>query len=319
MKRKRQKTDTEAEKALRREDDRLWKSILEEVFEDFLRFFFPSADKIFDFSKGFEYLDKELTEIYPDPEEKLTGRVVDKLVKAYHWNGKEDWILVHVEVQSQKQPEFSKRMYQYHSLLSNRFDRPITSIAVFTFEDGKKTSPIYESSFAGTSVVFKYNALNIFDFTDDELKESSNVFALVALVAKKALLQGKVADRELLDEKLALARLLYEKGYFTKDKLQKIGAFLNNYVRFENRKMNRIFTKRFDTITNKKNSMGIMETLAVIAKEKGIEEGIEKGRETREIEIARNLITNGKFSDEDIASATDIPLKVIRRMRKEAK
>jgi len=50
---------------VRRRDDLIWKSVLEEVFEDFLRFFFAEADSLFDIDKGFEYLDKELEQLFP--------------------------------------------------------------------------------------------------------------------------------------------------------------------------------------------------------------------------------------------------------------
>jgi len=34
-------------------NDLLWKAALEDLFDDFLRFFFPNAEEIFDFSKNF--------------------------------------------------------------------------------------------------------------------------------------------------------------------------------------------------------------------------------------------------------------------------
>jgi hypothetical protein len=46
-------------------NDLLWKFILEDVFEEFLRFFYANADLIFDMSKGFDFLDKELEELFP--------------------------------------------------------------------------------------------------------------------------------------------------------------------------------------------------------------------------------------------------------------
>ncbi|TAM96844.1 MAG: hypothetical protein EPN39_12730 [Chitinophagaceae bacterium] len=49
-------------------DDTLWKGILENLFDDFLRFFFPDADDLFDMKKGFEFLDKELEQLFPAPE-----------------------------------------------------------------------------------------------------------------------------------------------------------------------------------------------------------------------------------------------------------
>ena len=48
---------------------------------------------------------------------------------------------------------------------------------------------------------------------DTELEVSSNTFAVVALVAKKALQEGKSLDPELLRQKLSLAKLLLNKGF----------------------------------------------------------------------------------------------------------
>ena len=63
-------------------NDILWKAILEDIFDDFLRFFYPNADEIFDFSKGFEYLDKELEQLFPPEQDQYEPRYVDKLVKS---------------------------------------------------------------------------------------------------------------------------------------------------------------------------------------------------------------------------------------------
>ncbi len=57
----------------------MWKGILEEVFDDFLRFFFPKADLVFNMKKKLDFLDKELSEMYPEPEKKSDTRFVDKL------------------------------------------------------------------------------------------------------------------------------------------------------------------------------------------------------------------------------------------------
>lgn len=40
-------------------DDRLWKGLLEDLLEDFLRFFFPESFELFDPDRGVAYLDKE--------------------------------------------------------------------------------------------------------------------------------------------------------------------------------------------------------------------------------------------------------------------
>jgi len=53
---------------MRRKNDQLWNSLLEDVFDDLLRFVFPEADKVFDMQRGFEFLDKELNELTPEPD-----------------------------------------------------------------------------------------------------------------------------------------------------------------------------------------------------------------------------------------------------------
>jgi hypothetical protein len=93
--------------------DILWKGILEGTFDDFLRFFFPNADSIFDMERGFEFLDKELEQLYPN-QDKPKQRYVDKLVKVFTKDNTEKWILVHIEVQGYKDKDFGERMFTYY-------------------------------------------------------------------------------------------------------------------------------------------------------------------------------------------------------------
>ena len=49
--------------------DRLWKGIIEDLFEDFLHYFRPHlAQNEVDFSKGFEFMDKDLDILKPESE-----------------------------------------------------------------------------------------------------------------------------------------------------------------------------------------------------------------------------------------------------------
>ena len=64
-------------------NDILWKAVLEDLFDDFLRFFYPNANKLFDMERGFEYLDKELDQLFPPEGDQYAPRYVDKLVKVF--------------------------------------------------------------------------------------------------------------------------------------------------------------------------------------------------------------------------------------------
>jgi hypothetical protein len=63
--------------------DVLWKGLMEELMADLLLFVEPAIGRELDLGRGFEFLDKELTEMYPEPEKPSNTRVVDKLVKVF--------------------------------------------------------------------------------------------------------------------------------------------------------------------------------------------------------------------------------------------
>jgi hypothetical protein len=67
--------------------DILWKGIIEEVFDDLLKFIFPEAEECFDLRQKFTFLDKELAELYPEPDKSSGTRLADKLIKVYRRDG----------------------------------------------------------------------------------------------------------------------------------------------------------------------------------------------------------------------------------------
>jgi len=287
--------------------------MLEEVFDDFLRFAFPQADRIFNMYRGFEFLDKELGEMYPEPDKRSNTRFVDKLVKVYTKTGKARYLLVHVEVQGHHDPRFTKRMFKYFYRIFDRFDHPVIPIAIFTGRDGKRMPDRYEFSFGGMELMYKFNTLYIIDYDDEILKESHNRFALVLLAAKTALLTGVNLDGKLLSQKILIFRILYERGPFSKAKIAAIVSFLHNYVFFSEPKINRIFMQQVDLITGKKNTMGIIEQLAEIrAKEARADE-----RENASRLFVRNLLKDSEFSLQKIASMANTSLGFVKKVKKE--
>jgi predicted transposase YdaD len=310
---------------MQRRYDPFWKGVLEEVFDDLLRFVFPHADKELDLEKGFEYLDKELGELYPEPEHPGQVRFVDKLAKVFMRDGSERWVLIHVEVQGHRDTEFARRMFTYYYRIMDRFETRVTAIAIFSGADGKRMPNQFEDIFLGTSLTYRYNTLCITDYADKALELSENPFALVMLVAKKILLKGEDLDALLLKEKLHLVRLLMKKGLFTKPKIAAIFTFLNNYICFEKSETSRIFREQVDIITGKKNTMGILEQVAQVraaeAKEEGILEGIEKGREEGRAEeqekSVRIFLAHTEFSPEKIASLVGVSVAFVEKIKEE--
>ncbi|WP_225874799.1 RpnC/YadD family protein [Pedobacter hiemivivus] len=300
-------------KRIRRKDDLLWKGILEDVFEDFLCFMHPDANKIFDFNKGFEFLDKELEQVSPLGEDLFSSKVVDKLVKLYTIDGKEEWILLHVEVQGKYQKNFSERMYTYNYRIWDKHHKPITAYAIFTDPFKVERSNRYERKFLGTRLLYEFNTYKISNQNDEQLLSSNNPFALVVLIAKAAFKISRIVnkgerDRSLLTIKQVILKALHNKG-FKNDKIKHVMNFLRHYVRFETEEFNNIFEQEVEQITGRTETMGIEELLLDRATKQGVEQGITQGR----IEVARELKKEG-LSVDFIAKTTKIAVKKIKTL-----
>jgi hypothetical protein len=82
--------------------DSPWKEALDRYFEAFLALLFPEVHRDIDWSRGYEVLDKEFQQVVRDAD--LGRRYVDKLVKVWTKDGGECWVLIHVEVQTTRDP-----------------------------------------------------------------------------------------------------------------------------------------------------------------------------------------------------------------------
>lgn len=112
---------------VRRDDyDTPWKDVRDRWHRQFLEFFFPLAAADIDWSRGYEFLDKELQKV---TRRAVVGRRhVDKLIKVWRRSGEETWVLIHTEVQGQREADFPRRLYTYHSRLTDRYNRPVARL-----------------------------------------------------------------------------------------------------------------------------------------------------------------------------------------------
>jgi hypothetical protein len=294
-----------------RKSDILWKVIMEEVFDDLLRFIMPDAEQEYNMERGFEFLEKELAEMYPEPEKESDTRFADKLIKVFNRQGDADWILLHIEVQgdTSKRVQFTERMFRYFYRILDKHRKPVSAVAIFTGLDGKKMPDRYTYQYRKTRVLYEYHTLSILDFTDEELKESNNPFALVVLAAKTALLEGKIPEQELLERKLLIAKELLRRGY-TERKVRAIMVFLESYVLFEDPEMNRIFTEQVRSY-DKSNVMNTIEYVK--------QEGKEEGRMEKEASVVLNLLTQTNFPDGQIADIVGVSVAFVEEVRKNKK
>jgi hypothetical protein len=192
--------------------DSPWKDILEGYFPEFTAFFFPTIHAQIDWTKGHEFLDTQLQQITREAE---TGhRYADKLVQVWWQNGQQSCIYIHIEIQSQRETGFEKRMFTYYHRLVDRFDAPIVSLALLADDDPNWRPSHYQTSLGGTTLTFAFSIAKLLDWTENPaaLDESNNPFAEVVL-AHLATQQSRNNLNQRKTLKLNLVKRLYNRGY----------------------------------------------------------------------------------------------------------
>src|SRR5438477_12502878 len=117
----------------RRDQDSPWKEALQHFLQSVLAFFFPRLHDGLDWEKGYESLDKEFQQIVADAK---AGRgLADKLFKVWRRDGRELWLLVHVEVQGRVERRFGRRMFRYNIRCFELYDRRVVSLAILSDDD----------------------------------------------------------------------------------------------------------------------------------------------------------------------------------------
>ena len=177
-----------------------------------MAFFFPEAHSAIDWDKGFDFLDSELQQIAREAE---TGkRIVDKLVKVYLRNGQENWLLIHIEIQNQKEAAFSERVYIYSTQLFDKFRRSVASFAVLGDTDRHWRPQFFHQSALGSQHDFSFQIAKLLDYQQQtDLATSDNPFAIVVqahLTAQAT--KGKASQQRRRKQKYILTTLLYERG-----------------------------------------------------------------------------------------------------------
>ncbi len=194
------------------EYDSPWKEIIELFFPQFMAFFFADIAAAIDWSKPVEFLDKEFQRTIRRSE--VGRQTVDKLVKVWLLSGDEVWILIHIEVQSQKENAFATRMYIYRYRIFDRYRRPILSLAILGDNDASWRPDRYESELLGNKESLQFGIVKLLDYEANwqELEHNPNPFAIVVMAHLKAMAtQNKEQDR--LFWKKTLIRDLYKRNY----------------------------------------------------------------------------------------------------------
>ncbi len=253
--------------------DNPWKEAIEQYFREFIAFFFPKAYKKTDWSKGYIFLDKELRKITRKAE--ISRKYVDKLVQVWLKKGDDVWAAIHIDVQSQSEDDFSKRMYVYNYRLFDRYDRHAASFAVLSDTDAAWRPSGFKQELMGCRVNFRFPTVKLTDYKYEELEKSDNPFAVVVMAHLKTQETAK-DDPKRLKEKLQIVRHLYRKG-FSKQDILNLFRFIDWIMELPDG-ADQLFWHELET-EEKEGKMPYITSVERIGYKRGMQEGILLGEQ----------------------------------------
>lgn len=300
--------------------DSPWKDILDLLFEEFMAFFFSAAHARINWQAGYEFLDKELQKITFDAA--LGRRMVDKLVKVHLRDGREQWVLVHVEVQMQAALGFAERMFIYHYRIRDRFEARCATFGILADADPGWRPSEYRDELLGTELVMRFSTAKLIDYEADRaaLEHEDNPFAVVVLA--HAGTRATANDlRARLDQKFSLTRRLFERGY-SRDQIVGLYRFID-WVMLLPAELETEYDQRVDAYQeeHKMEYLSSMERRAMErGRQAGILEGMQQGMQQGELsgraatvvrQLARRL---GMLSREDERRVRVLSITMLDRL-----
>jgi len=198
---------------IRNQSDVAWKEILDAYFKDFVEYCLLELYELINWKKQWNSLDKELQAITKGAD--AGKRLLDKLFKVFLKDGREQWVLVHLEVQGKQDDDFPKRMFTYGYRIYDKYQKPIVSCAILTDEAKNWRPTSYRVGLIGSYLSADYLVVKLIDYQNKvkELEVSTNPFASVILAQLAALESKRKPDDERKQVKFALTRRLFDKGF----------------------------------------------------------------------------------------------------------
>ncbi len=272
--------------------DSFWKEILEVLFREFICFFFPKISRDIDFEKGYQFLDKEFQQI--TKRSKSSKKIVDKLVKVYLKDGRETWLLIHIEIQGQKDKNFARRMYMYNYRIFDKYQREVISLALLTDNDPRYRPDTYRTERWDFFHVFKFPLVKIIDYINYEFEKEykRNVFSLIVQAYLKTM-ETEGDDQTRYRWKRRFILLLYELG-FTHETLVQLYRFIEWIMILPDPLEDHLY----EEIKQKEGESAM--TYILYAERKGLKKGVQQG-EIKGLRKAIASVLEVKFGSVDAA------------------
>jgi len=147
----------------------------------------------------------------------------------------------------------------------------------------------------------------------EALLKMNNPFALIALACQKSLLEGKIPEKQLGEERLSIAKALLNHNY-DHDRITSFLIFIKNFIYINNEDINCKFDQLISELTGGEINMGILEIVRMQDRRDGEalgrRDGKLEGQHEAALKIAAELKKEGLTVD-FIAKTTKLSLEEI--------
>ncbi|MBF0110424.1 MAG: DUF4351 domain-containing protein [Magnetococcales bacterium] len=198
---------------------------------------------------------------------------MDKLVKVWRRDGLEFWVLIHIEIQGDRKANFAEGMYVYQYRAYDLYHVPVVGLAILADEEIGWRPTEFSYDLWGTKQSYRFTAIKLLDYSETELEQSSNPFAIVTLAhlhAKRT--RHRVAER--YQEKRRLIRRLYQSG-FGRQQVVDLFRFIDWVLRLPEDADEKLWKDIVDFEENQK--MPYISSVERFGEERGIQKGRRQG------------------------------------------
>ncbi|NVM79867.1 hypothetical protein FHW83_005709 [Duganella sp. SG902] len=268
-----------------------WKIAMAHAFPAFMAFFFADLHAKIDWTKRPRFRDKELAKIgFTDAPDNM---VADKLVEVSLRDDNPEWILLHIEVQSQRDTRLSRRILDYNYRIFNEYGRPVTSVVLLADDDPNWRPQAFHHEQLGSVQHLSFGTAKLLDYamSPDALLASHNPIAWVALAHLRTQ-QARNNIDELYAAKLQLSRRLFQHRWSRRRILTLFKVI--NWMMVLPHRYQELYWQAMRQL-DKEYKMELMNPLEQMffnnGMEEGLERGLEQGRKEGALALLERLLT----------------------------
>jgi hypothetical protein len=250
-----------------------WKALLSHDLRAFMAFYFPDFGARVDWRQRPRFHDKELTRSSFGA---APGVMVADILAEVGMRD-ERRVLVHIEVQAQRDATLAKRMYDYYSRIDEAYGLPVISLALLADEHPNWRPDSFLQRCEDTTMTFAFSTAKLLDYlTDiDALEASDNPVAWLTLAHWRSQ-QACHDPKKLYAAKLHLTALLFRHGWSKKRILVLFDAI--NWMMTLPEPYQRRYWQAVRRL-GKENKMKLLNPLEQMFFDDGIKRGLEQGLE----------------------------------------